>query len=182
MAIDNIKEDILKDAQQKAASIIKKARQDASHIQKDADRKAEIIRQQAEEQAKKTIDMVKKQEAAKAELEIKKINLEAKKKAIDEAFSQALEKLKKLPQQQKTAFLQKLIKKCEKEFDIATLYCTEEDRKLVTGYKTVAKNIEGGIIAEDGSKTLLVDLSYNALLSHVKDRQLSQISKILFSA
>lgn len=93
MGIGEILETILKEAEEKASKIKKEAEAQAQDILDKANREADNKRQVLLEQAKKEIDTEVKAIISSANLEKRKIILQAKKEIIEEVFRILLEKI-----------------------------------------------------------------------------------------
>ena len=180
MGLETVKEEILRNAKKQEENLLAEAREQAAKLIAQAERKSEAFREKSEAETKKMIEMMKRQDAASADLEAKKLALEAKKTAVSKVFDEAREKLKKFDPKKKDPLLNKLLEKAGKEIDIGIIYCNKADAKLFKSYKTEHMDIIGGLIAENKDGTVRVDYSFGMMLESVRESQLLEISKILF--
>ena len=109
MGLETVKEEIIRSAEKEAEGLIKNAREEAAEIIGGAKKKIEEIHEKESAEMKKSIETLKKQELASAELENKKMLLEAKKQLVEEVFSEAEKNLNKLGSKEREAYIKKLL-------------------------------------------------------------------------
>ena len=180
MGLETVKEEILNIAKEQSSSITAEARKEASRITREAERKMEEMKEKSEAETKKILDMIKRQELANAELENKKMLLEAKKQIIENVFSEAIKKIEALDDKKRETYMKKLLEKAKNDIEIANVYCNKKDSKFLKEFKAEPANITGGLMAENKEKTVRVDYSFETLLQSIKENQLQNISKALF--
>lgn len=180
MGLETVKDEIIRDAKAEQDSLIAEARREASEIAKKAEEKIKEMKDKANEELKRMIDVIKKQETTAAELESKKMLLEAKKQLIDAVFAEARKKVTSLDSARRESYIQKLLEKAKNDIEVAKVYCNEKDLKLVKDFETEANDISGGLIAENKDKTVRVDYSFDTTLQNIKENELQNISKLLF--
>ena len=181
MGLETVKEEILSNSKEQSNSIIAEARKEANRIMRGAENKIEVMKEKSEEETKRILDTIKRQELANAELENKKILLEAKKEVIDNVFSEAKKKLENLDDKKKEAIIKRLLEKAKNEIEIAHIYCNKKDIKLLKGFSAETNEIIGGLITENKERTIRVDYSFDIILESINESELQNISKILFS-
>ncbi len=180
MSIETLKEEILQEAHSEAARIMNPAKKESAKIVAEAKKRVESLRLSRQDELKKTIELIRKQEAGKRELERKKQLLEVRKSLVDDAFSEALNEFQSCDVKKRAAILAALLKLAEREIIVATVTCRKEDASLIKKYQTRPGNIAGGIIAENKDKTLIVDLSYESLFADLREKELQKVNAILF--
>lgn len=180
MGLETVKEEILNSAKEQANSLIAEARKEASRIAKETEKKIEDLQAKSESETKKAFDIIKRQELASAELENKKMLLEAKKQIIESVFAEARKKLENLDDKKREAIMKKLLEKAKSEMEAAKFYCSKRDAKLAKGMNVQAADIIGGLIAENGDGTVRIDYTFDTMLQNIKERELQNISKLLF--
>src|SRR3989344_4678109 len=148
MGLEAVREEIIKNAKGQESALIAEARKEASRIMKDAEAKVREMEEKSEAEAKKSIEAVKKQALASGEMESKKLQLEAKKQAIERAFEEAKKSLESMDDRKRESMIKNFLEKAKKEIDVASVYCSSRDAKLLKGIKTENTGISGGIIAE----------------------------------
>jgi len=181
MGLETVKEEILGNAKEQANSFVAEARKEANRIIRETEKKVEEMRQKSEEETKKIFDMIKRQEFASAELENKKMLLEAKKQVIENAFADARKRLENLDDKKREAMIKKLLEKAKNEIEITTVYCNKMDSKFIKGFNFEAADMLGGLLAENKEKTIRADYSFEAVLQSIKENELQNINKLLFA-
>ncbi len=180
MGLEEVKEEIIRNARKQEEELLAEAREQARKVLDEAGKKVEELREKSEAETKKLIELIKKQETASAELEAKKMMLEAKKSIIDKAFSGVRQKLEKLAPNKRGEFMQALLSRAEKEIDIGIIYCSRKDAKALKGYSTKDAGMLCGLIAENKDGTIRVDYSFDTLLQSINENELQNIHKMLF--
>ncbi len=179
MGLEAVREEITGNVKKQEESLLAEAREQAAKIMSEAEKKAGEFREKSESETKKIIEIAKRQDAASADLEAKKLALEAKKIAVNRVFEEARQRLKKLDLKKKEFIFKRLIEKASKETDVGTIYCNKSDANLFKGYKAENADIVGGLIAENKEGTIRVDYSFDMMLESIRESQLQEISKIL---
>jgi predicted Zn-dependent peptidase len=106
---------------------------------------------------------------------------EAKKQVIENAFNEVRKKLESLDDKKRETYIKKLLEKAKNDIEMAYVYCNKKDTKFLKGLNLEAINIIGGLIAENKEKTIRVDYSFETILQSIKENELQNINKILFS-
>jgi V/A-type H+-transporting ATPase subunit E len=124
--------------------------------------------------------MIKKQELASAELNNKKVLLEAKKQIIDRVFSEATKKVEGLDDKKREDYINKLLEKAKSDIGVENIYCNEKDIKILKDFNVKGAGLIGGLIAENKEKTIRIDYSFDTMIQNIKENELQGINKILF--
>ena len=180
MGLEAVKDEILNSAKEQSNSLIAEARKEANRIAREAENKIEGMKQKSDEEAKRMIDTIKRQELASAELENKKMLLEAKKQLIDGVFAEARKSIENLDDKKRELYIKKLLEKARNDIEISSVYCNKKDSKFLKGFNAEAAGIIGGIITENREKTIRVDYSFDAMLENLKETELQNVNKALF--
>ncbi len=180
MGLETVKEEILKNAKVEEEKLVAEARGEAKRIMKKAEKKVEEMRKESEEEIKKKINTIKQQELASAELENKKMLLEAKKGIIEGVFSEAQKRIESMDSRKTESYIKKLLEKIKDDIDAEYVYCSKKDIKLVKEFKAEAAEIIGGLMAENKDKTIKVDYSFDTMLQNIKENELQGVNKTLF--
>ena len=180
MGLEIVKEELIRNAKDEETSLLAEARTEADKIMKEAEKKIEEIKNKSELETKRKVDIIEKQELASAQLEKKKMLLEAKKMVIESVFTGVQKRFESLNAEKREAYMKKLLEKARSDIEVTNVYCNKKDIKLVKEFKTEAINIIGGLIAENKDKTVRVDHSFNTMLQSIKENELQSINKILF--
>ena len=180
MGLEAVKEEVIRYAKEQETALLAEARREAGKIAKEAEKKVEEMKEKSEADFKKMAETIKRQATASAELENRKMILEAKKQIIDAVFAEAQKKLESLSDSKREAWMKKLLEKAGKEFGIAHVYCNKKDAKLVKGLNAEPAAIIGGLIAENREKTIRIDYSFETFLETIKNNELQNVNKLLF--
>lgn len=180
MGLEAVKEEVIRQAKEQETALIAEARKEANRIMKEAEKKTDEMKEKSEAEIKKMIDLIKRQELASAELDSKKMLLEAKKEVIENAFAEAKKRLESLDEKKRESCIRNLLEKAKNEIEMANVYCNKKDAKFLRGFNTQTADIIGGFIAENREKTIRVDNSFETMLQAVKDNEMQNINKILF--
>jgi len=180
MGLEKVKDEILNNANREASRIKEEANNEVKKAMDDSEQRVNSYRNKANEDAKSIIESMKTKEKASAELELKKLNLDAKKALIEKVFVNAKNKICKLDENKRKEMIKKLLEKSIKELEIKSVYCNKIDAKFIQGFDVKVENILGGIIAENDDGSVRVNYSYDSLLQSVRENSLKDVAKILF--
>ena len=181
MGLEAVKEEILGNAKKEADAMTAEARKEANMIARGAENRIKEIKEKNDAETRRIIDAIKRQELASAELENKKMLLEVKKQVIEIVFLEARKKLESLEDEKREAYIKRLLEKAKNDIKIAYAYLNKKDERFLKEFKSEHADIIGGLIAENKEKTVRVDYSFETLLQSIKENELQNISKILFS-
>ena len=180
MGLEEVKNEIIDKANEKAESIISEGKKEAAKIIQEANEHAKEYRQKIKEEGEKTAANLEKLGIAAANNEAKRLELEMKKRLIMKAFEDAGERVVKADDSKRQDYLRKLIEKARKEIDVETVYCSKKDSKNINGFKCKETDIEGGIIAENKDGTVRIDYSFGTIIDNIKEKELHKIAEIIF--
>lgn len=190
MALENIINRIIGDAEKKAQSFIDSQQEKADEITIEADKKIEAYRNKGEDKASNTAKSMNDVADVIVELEISKIELHKKRELIDKIFKLALEKILKLP---KAEYKKIILKNLDdlRDGDVIILSEKEKGILLKKDIDEIAKkkgikvslssecnnNIAGIIIDR---KSTVLDFNIETELENLKKEMESEILKGLY--
>lgn len=190
MALENIINRIIGDAEKKAQSFIDSQQEKADEITIEADKKIEAYRNKGEDKASNTAKSMNDVADVIVELEISKIELHKKRELIDKIFELALEKILKLP---KAEYKKIILKNLDdlRDGDVIILSEKEKGILLKKDIDEIAKkkgikvslssecnsNIAGIII---NRKSTVLDFNIKTELENLKKEMESEILKGLY--
>lgn len=185
MGLEEVKQDILEEAEKSVSEIISKASKEAEEIVAKAEEETHKLEEESKESYAKEIVALEKKELAVAKLEAKKYIFDKKKEIMNMTIEAAKKEIINMPKVNKEPLLKGLVSKAEKEFPIAYIYCNESEMPIVKKYvkksvNVLSAKISGGIIAENMDKTLRIDYSYDTLFNDIYEKQLHDLAQILF--
>ena len=180
MGLEKVKDRVIEEAKEKAATTINAAKEEARVINSSAAKQAKEREKAARDKLEVDIKSIKNRENAAAKLESKKLSLTFKKEFVDEILSEVKNKLEHFSDSTRAKHVKLLLVKAAKEISISTVYCNKKDRKTVDKYKVKDAPILGGVIAESANGTLRVDYSYETLLEQLHESLMGELNELLF--
>lgn len=180
MGLEAVKEEIIRNAKEQEIALLAEARKDAARLMRDAEKKAEEMKSKMDAETKRRLDAIKRQEMASADMENKKMLLEAKKEIIESVFMQARNAIGGLDAGKREACIKRLVERVKLDIEPACFYCNKEDAKFLKGLNFKPADTIGGVFAENKDMTIRVDYSFETLLESIKENELQSINKILF--
>ncbi|HVL48690.1 MAG TPA: V-type ATP synthase subunit E family protein [Candidatus Thermoplasmatota archaeon] len=180
MALEKVVENVLAQGRAAAKKEIDAARAEADAIVQSAEREAAAIRARREAEAKTAAESLRKRDLASAELEGKKVRLNAQKDVLAEARKAVLERLAKLPAERRAQHIQTLLKRAMPN---GLVYVAAQDKAAAEklGVK-VAGTIDalGGVVVVSPDGATREDFTYEALLDDVWNASLHEVAGLLF--
>ncbi|HLC19405.1 MAG TPA: V-type ATP synthase subunit E family protein [Candidatus Nanoarchaeia archaeon] len=182
MGIEEVKHHIGEEAKQKAKLLMNEADAEAKRIQQQTTQQLKEYKEQQKAHAAQVVEVAKKKELASAEFEGKRLVLDKKKAMITAAVDETKKKLDEMKTAERKHIIEKLLRRAQRELDVHSVVVNTEDVSLVTlsGVTVRASGISGGLIAENKSETISIDLSFDTLLEETKQRHLNELSEVLF--
>ena len=182
MALDKVVGDILEGAKVDADKSIKTAEDERSGILKLADDSIAAKQKERDKELQDALRRLRQQEISSAELEAKRIVLNAKKEMLDKSFQATLGELNALDKDTRAELYGKIIKDSQNVISNPKVYCPRGDKSLVAGkaVNVVEMDMEPGLILESGSGDIRLDYRFRALLESIWEKELKNISAVLF--
>ena len=180
MGIEKVKDEIIEKAKEQSSLAVSQAKKSAEAVLRDVESRLESQRARSSEEAKGMMIDIKRQEMARAELESKKIFLQAKKEIIDDVFGQAKKSVSGLKEKEIASVISSLLKKAGNDIDIGYIYCNPGDAKFFSQFKVEKAGISGGFIAENREMTVRVDYSFDTLFDSLRESNMEKIAAKLF--
>ncbi|MDP7116426.1 MAG: V-type ATP synthase subunit E family protein [Candidatus Woesearchaeota archaeon] len=182
MGIEELKQQLLKEAEQKAKTQEVEAEKQAKQIAESTAGEAKSYAEEMKRNAETMLATAEKKELAAAEFEGKKGLLDKKKEIIDRVVEQAKQDLQELPSAQRKKMVQTLLSKAKKEIPVKHVYLDKKDMSLVKekGIKVSVESMVGGLIAETDDGKIIVDLRFETLLEQTRDVNLQKLGEVLF--
>jgi len=184
MALSNVTQEILADAEAKAAAIKAEADAEIKKINADAEAKIAELKDKEDKRLREAIESLTRQELSSAELESKKIVLAKKKVLLTEAFDGMLAELEGASSEEKLKHYKAMVKVAEEIIDAPKVLMSENDNFTAAelGVKSVVKDsrIVSGLILQSEDGSVEIDMQYSTLLQSIWDREIKAVSDILF--
>lgn len=182
MGLETVVNDIMDVAHAEAAQKKEEADTEAAQIIEDAKEKAKKIKGDRLAETEAKIERLRRQEISSANLEVKRVKLNARKEILDEVYNKAVDSISNLSPSKNEELLKSLIDKYEQHG--ARVYSNKESEEIVKKLSSLeyAGNIDciGGIVIENSDGSVRLNYTYDTILKSVYDQSLKQISDILF--
>ncbi|MCQ2085933.1 MAG: hypothetical protein MJY54_00655 [archaeon] len=184
MALDAVKLEIDKSADETVAAIMSKADAEVSEITSSADAEVSAIDERWKKKLKDMIEHLRRQELSSAELESKRIVLAKKKEILSKLFVETLRSLESASKETKLAQYRKMINASKSMVKGSRVRVSPEE-KITAGDLGVSSLIKdskilGGIILENEDGSIRIDMQYATILQAIWNREVKKLSDILF--
>lgn len=177
MGLEEVKSDILEEAQQKSDEIIAEAEEEKEEILEEASTEASKIKEDANEEIEDKKESLEKQELSNARMKAKQEKLKAKQKELERAFNEFRDDLSNLDEEEREAFVQNVIE--ETDFEVAKVQGSEEFEGLVDNAEFEAIDEEGVILeSEDGSTRR--DFTFDRIVENFREEHRKDVAEMLF--
>lgn len=197
MSVESIVERIRSEGKAEAESILAAGKKKADETESGAKAEAERLRRETENDVEKRAAEVAAHFAATARLDVKKIMLAARKKAVENVYAEAKARLKGLGKEETLTLYDRLLKTYAEDGDKVIFaedfkyaaavkllpVFTEKKLKIVSGGEAKAiagEKFDGGLYL--AGETADKDLSFNALLKADRENYESRIAAELFGS
>lgn len=182
MGLETVVKDITDAAQKEAALISEAAHKDIEAILNDAQQQALKIKGDAVADAQERVTKMTVQEMASAKLEVKRMQLNARKEVLDVTFAKALDTISSLDGAKNKKLLAELISRYGSSG--TKIYSNKRDEAVVKQLADLeyAGNIDciGGIVIENDGGTVKLDYTFDTICDGVFESALKQTSDLLF--
>ena len=186
MGLRELVDDILASAEKEAREIRRNAKKQADEIIKNTEKEISKLREEWEAENERIIEDIRRKRLASAKLEASKIVMKAKKEIMDDLMKSLLEKLANLDKKEKEKLISTLVKLAKQELQVATVYCNNDEKKLISKHFKNAKmkrlDCAGGFIAENKDGSMSVDMRYESLLEKVRREIIGEVGRKIFAS
>lgn len=184
MALDTVVENIMEGARAKAGELIQEAEKEKATILQQANDKVSAKKLAQQKEMEISLKRLKQQEISSAELEAKRIVLNAKKDVMDRSFQVALSSLLNMDEGNRSRMYRKILDGGKTVIKSPKVYCPRGESKLISGVAGLGGveeiDMETGIILEDATGTVRLDYRFRVILESVWDKELKNVSNMLF--
>lgn len=184
MALDEVISNVTESAQAKARELSSEADKEKAAILRQADDKIAAKRLAQQKELEAALKRLKQQEISSAELEAKRIVLNAKKDVMDRSFQEALSSLLNMDEGNRGRMYRKILEGGKTVIHSPKVYCPRGESKLISGVAGLGKveetDMEAGLVLEDASGNVRLDYRFRVILESVWDKELKNVSNILF--
>jgi V/A-type H+/Na+-transporting ATPase subunit E len=182
MSLENVTDEIKSHAASKAAKIVADARLKADDIMRKANEEVNEYKKQGSSSTAVLIESMERKIRALAHQNAQRMIMNTKKELLQTVVANAMTRIGTLPTKEKEQFLTTLLTAAKNEIDVHTVYVNVADKTLIKGVKNLkTAEIAGGLLAEDRSGEVSVNLSVEELLESARGDLLVNVSEVLFS-
>jgi len=191
MSLEQVRDDIEKEARARADEIRAEADERAEAIIADAEADAEEIKEQRVDAVETEIDQKREQALSGAKLEAKQQRLEARRDVLADVREEIEDALIELDDDKRETLTRTLIEAAAKEFDddaTVVVHGRADDQQLIEKILTEYEGFSfgerraclGGVIVESETSRVRVNNTFDSVLESVWDDQLKELSTLLF--
>ena len=183
MALDKVVEEILESARKEADGLIQTAEKESKSILQLAEANVANKKQEQEKQTEEAIKRLRQQELSSAELEAKRILLNARKAMLDRTFEEVMKDLAGLRDEERSRLYRIIVEKGMKVLPNARVYCPRGEARLIPkgmAEAVVEADIPTGLILESMDGQVRLDYTFKTILRDVWEKELKNVSSILF--
>ncbi len=184
MALDKVIRDILDNARMEANKLAEEAEKERTAILRAAEEEIAKKRKLREREAHETLRRLTRQEISSAELEAKRIVLNAKKEILDAVFSETLREIESMDPRNKAEAYRNIYRKAKSLIQQPRVMCPRGESGLLAGCadgeKVTEVDMGPGLILESDDGTIRLDYRFRAILEGIWEKELRNVSNILF--
>lgn len=183
MALENVVDEILESARKEADQILRTAKMEKDAMLRQATEEASSRKAAMLKETEDSVKRLRQQELSSAELEEKRIVLNARKEMLDRTFEESNKQLAEMSSSEKRSLYNKILEKGRKVISEPKIYCPLGEAKLLdtkNGEKVEEIKMGPGLILESRDGTVRMDYSFRTVLEDVWEKELKGVSNILF--
>lgn len=180
MGLEQVKSEILNEAETRANTIIEEAGERRDELLSEAEEKADRIVSEAEQEAENEAESLRQKRLSAARMEAKRKRLEAREDVLEDVCNQFKERVNDLDEETEAELIENALESLSDDIDIGTVYTSNDHKSLSEDYGDFAeKDIKGAIVeTADGSRRF--DMRFENIAEQVIDDNRQDISKVLF--
>lgn len=180
MGLDDVKAEILDEAERKAQNIVDEATDHKSEVISDAEARAEEIVESARNKAEKEAEALRRKELSSARMEARKKRLAARQDVLDDAFDQFHEEIEELAEDEERALIKAGLDRLSDTADIGTVHAPPAFERLATEYGDYAEIDGRGFIAETADGNRRFDMRFQQIADDVIQEHRKDVAEVLF--
>lgn len=177
MGLEEVKSDIIEEAEQKADKIIQEAEEKKEQLLDEAEEKADKIKQDSLDELEDEKKAYRKRAISNARMKAKEEKLEAREEFLSRAFEEFEEELGEMTEDDMQQYVESCLEK--PEFSIGKVIGNERFEKFVDQEFEVKDDVEGlVVVSEDGNRRQ--DFSFGRIVEQYRNRYRKQVAEKLF--
>ncbi len=184
MALDKVIQDILDSARMEAKRLSDEAEREKAAILRGAEEEVAKKKRLRDRDLQEALRRMERQEISSAELEAKRLVLNARKEALDALFEETLREIETMPASEKASLYRKILDGARGHVSNPKVVCPRGESGLIASYPGIAALTEGdigsGLLLESGDGAVRLDYRFSTILESVWDREMKSVSSTLF--
>ena len=182
MGLESVVKGILEAGRREAEEIVSGGKKEASGTIAEAKKKGTEEMRRRVQEAEVLGEKRRVQDLARADLEVKRIALEAQKEILDLIYSEALERLRVLPSND--AVLRRLLSAHMADVRTGRVHSNERDRMTVQSIVGESyagtRPVLGGVVIESIDGKTTVDLTYETMMQKTWEDSVREVAQVLW--
>lgn len=184
MGLERVIDEIVSIGEEKRRAIISEGEKERKRIVAASREEAESGAKAIETDTERRISLMRQQALSSAELEAKKRILREQNEKLSSVRQEVLRDLSSRSSAELRPMLEKLVKIATKGLSGGVIHCRKQDEAVIAPPSKFKKQPDlktsGGLIAESEDGSYRIDLTFEALIEDVWNRNVRQIYEILF--
>jgi V/A-type H+-transporting ATPase subunit E len=184
MALDKVVKDILDIARMEANKLSEEAEKEKAAILRAADEEIAKKRKVQGRALQEALRRLTRQEISSAELEAKRMILNARKEILDKILEETLHEIESIPSQEKAKIYCKIYSNAKNLVPRPKVMCPRGESKLLSACVEpeiiMESDMRPGLILESEDGTIRLDYRFKSILEEVWEKELRDISNMLF--
>ncbi len=177
MGLKEVREDVLKDAEETAEDIVREAEKERDRIIEDAEKEVEKIHEEAEKELEKEKESIRRKKLSNARMRARREKLETKQEYIDRAFDRFRDKLSDLDDEEKKNFVESCLGKVA--FDVGDVKASPDFQDAVDSSYSTEQIRDEGVIVVSESGERRQDFTFDKIVANYRSRYRQDVSKVL---
>ena len=179
MGLENVKDDIISEAEEKAENIRKEAEEEASEIIEEAETEVQKIMDETDSELEKEKNALEKQKISNANMKAREIKLEAKQEKIEDAFKHFRQRIKTMSDSEKESFVKNCVESAE--FEVGQIMVSEEFKQAAenTGFNPSEMDKPGVIVVSENEERRQ-DFTIQRIARNFRDNHRKKVAEVLF--
>jgi len=177
MGLEEVKGEILQEAEDKASEIVEQAQEEADKIKEKAESEAEEIQEEHEEEFEKKKQSVRKQGLSNARMKAKEEKLRAREESLSEVFEEFEQRLQDLDEDERKSFVENCLENVE--FEVGKIVGSSEFEDAVDVDFEEKEDVQGIIVVSE-DETRRQSFTFDKIIQQYRDEYRKQVAEKLF--
>ncbi len=180
MGLEQVKNEILNEAETRANKIIEEAEEQRDELLSEAEEKADRIVSDAEQDAENEAQALRQKRLSAARMQAKRKRLEAREDLLEQVYDQFRERVQDLDEDREEELIENALESLSDDIEIGTVYASAAHEDLAEQYGDFEEKDITGIIVESADGSQRFNMQFDDVADHVIDENQQAVSKVLF--